>query len=344
MFSSPHLIIFYNPTKGLPRLQGSNPCAIHHKHFIVNRKSQIVMAKRNVSDSETEESSSDSEGSESPVEPQRSGKVTEYEKQRMKRMEENKARMEAMGLHKMASSLMGSSQKPKKKEKDRKGKKKVVDEDEDYEPAQSEDLSDTGEDDEEDDVDYQVSKSKLKKSKKKITPKKKVSNTALPTDTEYVDDDDALMQAIALSLQDSAGFLNLANKMPMQGTDADSTKKDSNKKPSLKKASNEKEIGTCNQEDASGKRKRKQQTRNRVQMTEDDLIMHFFQFDEAGKGSISFRDLRKMAVSHDFTWSDEDMENMIRCFDSNGDGKLSLDDFRKIVVRCNMIQGSEDAG
>lgn len=67
------------------------------------------------------------------------------------------------------------------------------------------------------------------------------------------------MQAIALSLQDSAGFLNLANKMPMQGTDADSTKKDSNKKPSLKKASNEKEIGTCNQEDASGKRKRKQQ-------------------------------------------------------------------------------------
>ncbi|KAJ8565479.1 hypothetical protein K7X08_008055 [Anisodus acutangulus] len=99
----------------------------------------------------------------------------------------------------------------------------------------------------------------------------------------------------------------------MQGTDADSANK----------ASKEKEIGSCNQEDTTGKRKRKpQQTRNRMQMSEDDLIMHFFQFDEAGKGSISLRDLRRMAASHDFTWSDEEMTNMIRCFDSDGDGKL----------------------
>ncbi|CAN4125874.1 unnamed protein product [Withania somnifera] len=310
------------------------------------------MAKPNTSDSETEErnSGSSSDSEESPAEPQRTGKLTEYEKQRMKRIEENRARMEAMGLHKMASSLMGSSQKTQKKGKDRKGKKKVVDEDEDYEPALSEDLScDTGEEDDE------VSKSHLKKSKKKLqTPKKRISNTMGRTDTDFVNDDVALMQAIALSLQDSAGFLNLANKVPMQGADADSTNKDnkgkaslkkvSNEKASLKKASNEKEVGTINQEDATGKRKRKQQTRNRVQMTEDDLIMHFFQFDEAGKGNISFRDLQRMAVSHDFTWSDEDMANMIRCFDSDGDGKLTLDDFRKIVVRCNMIQGSEDAG
>lgn len=303
------------------------------------------MANSNVSDSETEETNSDSE--ESPAEPQRTGKLTDYEKQRMKRIEENRARMKAMGLHKMATSLMGASPKPEKKGKDRKGKKKVVDEDEDYEPAQSED--------EDDDGDFEVSKSQLKKSKKKIqTTQKRVSNTTVPTDMDFVDDDVALMQAIALSLQDSAGFLNLANKVPMQGTDADSTKKDSNEKAVLKKvsnekaslkmASNEKDVGTCNQEDVTGKRKRKQQARNRVQMTEDDLIMHFFQFDEAGKGSISFRDLQKMVVSHDFTWSDEDLANMIRCFDSNGDGKLSLDDFRKIVVRCNMIQGSEDAG
>ncbi|KAL3348854.1 hypothetical protein AABB24_022154 [Solanum stoloniferum] len=307
------------------------------------------MAKSNVSDSETEETNSGScsDSEESPAELQRTGKLTDYEKQRMKRIEENRARMKAMGLHKMATSLMGASQKPQKKGKDRKGKKKVVDEDEDYEPAQSED--------EDDDGDFEVSESQLKKSKKKIqTTKKRVPNTTVPTDMDFVDDDVALMQAIALSLQDSAGFLNLANKVPMQGTDADSTKKDSNEKASLKKvsnekaslkkASNEKDVGTCNQEDVTGKRKRKQQARNRVQMTEDDLIMHFFQFDEAGKGSISFRDLQKMVVSHDFTWSDEDITNMIRCFDSNGDGKLSLDDFRKIVVRCNMIQCSEDAG
>ncbi|XP_055817483.1 uncharacterized protein LOC129886709 isoform X3 [Solanum dulcamara] len=287
------------------------------------------MEKSNVSDSESEERNSDSK--DSPVEPQGTGKLTDYEKQRMKRIEENRARMEAMGLQKMATSLMGSSQKTQKKGKDRKGKKKVIDEDEDYEPEKSEDLScDTGEDD---DVDFEVSMLKKSKEKNQI-PKKRVSNTTVPTDPDFVDDDVALMQAIALSLQDSAGFLNLADIVPMQGTDADSTKSDSsqkaslkkvsNEKASLKKASNEKEVGTCNQKDATGKRKRKQQqTRNRVQMTEDNLIMHFFQFDEAGKGSISFRDLRKMAVSHDFTWSDEDMANMIRCFDSNGDGKIS---------------------
>ncbi|XP_059312928.1 uncharacterized protein LOC132064084 isoform X1 [Lycium ferocissimum] len=307
------------------------------------------MAKPNISDSETEERNSDSEETESdsPVEPQRSGKQNEYEKQRMKRIEENRARLEAMGLNKMATSLMASSQKPHKKDKDRKGKKKVVDEDEDYEPALSEDLScDTGGEDEQNDVDYEVSKSQLKKSKKKTqTPKKKVSNTTVPTGTDFVDDDDDdIMQAIALSLQGLAGFPNVATKVALPGTDASSANKASNKKASLKKASNEKKVGSCNQEATTGKRKRKlQQTRHRVQMTEDDLIMHFFQFDEAGKGSINLRDLRRMAVSHDFTWSDEEMTNMIRCFDSDGDGKLSLDDFRKIAVRCNMIQGSQDA-
>ncbi|XP_009600290.1 uncharacterized protein LOC107802312 isoform X2 [Nicotiana tabacum] len=307
------------------------------------------MAKRNLSDSETEErnSGSSSDSGDSPVEmePQSTGKITEYEKQRMKRIQENKARMEAMGLHNMATSLMGFSQKPQKKGKDKKGKKKVVDEDEDYEPAQSEDLlSASGEEDEQHDVDYEVSKSQLKKSKKKTqTPKKRVSNTTVPTDTDFVDDDDALMQAIALSLQDSSGFLNLANEVPRQVTDADSAHKASNEKASSKKASNKKEVGSCNQGDTTWKRKRKQQTRNRVQMTEDDLIMHFFQFDEAGKESISLRDLRRVATSHDFTWSDEELAKMIHCFDSNGDGKLSLDDFRKIVVKCNMIKGSEDA-
>lgn len=114
------------------------------------------MEKSNVSDSESEERNSDSE--DSPVEPQGTGKLTDYEKQRMKRIEENRARMEAMGLQKMAISLMGSSQKTQKKGKDRKGKKKVIDEDEDYEPEKSEDLScDTGEDD---DVDFEVSKLK----------------------------------------------------------------------------------------------------------------------------------------------------------------------------------------
>lgn len=44
---------------------------------------------------------------------------------------------------------------------------------------------------------------------------------------------------------------------------------------------------------------------------------------EAGKGSINMRDLRKVAVAHDFVWTDEELADMIHCFDSDGDGKVS---------------------
>lgn len=94
-------------------------------------------------------STSNSSGSDSGQEEvQKPPKVSDYEKQRLKRMAENKARMEAMGLHKMASSLMGSAQKSKKR--DLKGKKKVGEEDdEDYLPDADfeNDADDDGDDD-----------------------------------------------------------------------------------------------------------------------------------------------------------------------------------------------------
>ncbi|XP_039167786.1 cell division control protein 31-like [Eucalyptus grandis] len=68
--------------------------------------------------------------------------------------------------------------------------------------------------------------------------------------------------------------------------------------------------------------KRRKTFTSRVKMTEDELIMHFFQFDEAGKGGITVHDLAKVADAHDFTWTDEELANMIHCFDSDGDGKV----------------------
>ncbi|KAK1361566.1 hypothetical protein POM88_046040 [Heracleum sosnowskyi] len=62
----------------------------------------------------------------------------------------------------------------------------------------------------------------------------------------------------------------------------------------------------------TGRRKRKKLTINRVQMTEDELILHFFQFDEGGQGSITLQDLRRVAAAHDFTWSDKEMAYMIQ--------------------------------
>lgn len=88
----------------------------------------------------------------------------------------------------------------------------------------------------------------------------------------------------------------------------------------------------------------------------------------AGKGFITLRDVAKMATVHDFTWTEEELQDMIRCFDMDKDGKvgtklnlftfmrninakywdflfnfwfqLSLDEFRKIVLRCRMLKES----
>ncbi|XP_022029626.1 uncharacterized protein LOC110930601 isoform X2 [Helianthus annuus] len=278
------------------------------------------MPQSDHSDSETEAAASTTPRRKFKVN-RGSEKMTEYEKQRMKRIEENKARMKAMGLDKMASSFMGSipiSQNQKKG----KGKKKVglEDDDEEYKPSaiDEESSSSSGSDNED-----EVCVSRWKPKHKNSTPSKKVSK--LSGTSNVVDDDEALMKAIALSLQDSLGFLDIESKTPPQRSDANASNVE--RKQSVRK-------------DDSGKRKRKNLFTSRVQMTEDELILHFFQFD--GKGGINLRDLQRAAASHDFTWNDDEMEHMIHFFDSDGDGKLSLEDFTKIVERCNMRQGSEN--
>lgn len=274
------------------------------------RELKIRMAKRDLSGSEPDES----ENSSSEEEGEEVGKlkgITEYEKQRLSRIAENKARMEALGLNKMATSLMGSVQKSRQ----RKGKQKFVD-DEEYRP-----IDETASDEDDDDFDDEdfvggqsSSKSRRSKDKRKSSKPKKIPVQKHVSGADYIyGDDDELMQAIALSLHDSVN---------------DATPK-------------ERKVDAQVQEDA-GRRKRKKSFSSRVQMTEDDLILHFFQFDEAGKGAITMRDLRRVAIAHDFTWTDKELADMILCFDGDGDGKLTLDDFRKIAGRCNMMQSSEN--
>lgn len=95
------------------------------------------MPKDDTSESEAEQTSENSSGSEereNPIDGQRHGGIAEYEKQRLSRIAENRARMEALGLRKMASSFMGSSRNLRSN----KGKAKVVDDDEDYRPEKEE--------------------------------------------------------------------------------------------------------------------------------------------------------------------------------------------------------------
>lgn len=105
------------------------------------------MPKKQVSDSADQETDSNassgsaSEEVETPRKIRALKRISDYEKQRMKRIEENKARMLSLGLKKMANSFENSIPKESKKTNGRKdkGKRKVVDgEDEEYMPSKEE--------------------------------------------------------------------------------------------------------------------------------------------------------------------------------------------------------------
>ncbi|KAG7553498.1 EF-hand domain pair [Arabidopsis thaliana x Arabidopsis arenosa] len=121
-------------------------------------------------------------------------------------------------------------------------------------------------------------------------------------------------KAIALSLQDSVAGGSQSRTTP------------------TKTMRNDKEAATL--------KKKTPDFMSKMQMTQDELVIYFCQFDEAGKGFITLRDVAKMATVHDFTWTEEELQDMIRCFDMDKDGKLSLDEFRKIVSRCRMLKES----
>lgn len=248
--------------------------------------------------------------------------VTDYEKQRLSRIAENRARMEALGLPNIASSFLGSAQIVSNKKK---GKKKV--DDDDYRPDKVEEELGSGSEE------RTTAGSRRKKvGNKGSKPEKKVPAQKGLSESDYVDDDDALRQAIALSLQASAGVSGVVHSGPSKCSEADV----------VNATLNEKKGRTRIQED-TGKMKRKKSFSSRVQMTEDELVVNFFQFDDVWKGSITVRDIERVAIAHDFMWTEKELADMIHCFDSDRDGKLSMEDFRKIVGRCNMIKGPESS-
>ncbi|KAK7390187.1 hypothetical protein VNO78_25486 [Psophocarpus tetragonolobus] len=283
---------------------------------------QSEMAKRETSDSESEDASSSGAEDAQTV---RNGKkgVSEYEKQRLSRIAENKARLEALGLPQMASSFKASTHHSVNK-----GKEKVKnDDDEEYVPEEDEaEPVSTSSSQQDEDFELQnASASRKRKVKGKGLKKKAgVSGKKHVNNSEYIDcddEDEALRKAIALSLQDSAAGSYLPDK-------------------NVVKTSKTEIKGNTPVQEEKGRKKNKKSFASRLQLTEDELIVHFFQLDEAGNGTVNVRDLQRAATAHDFLWTDKELVDMIRFFDDDGDGKLSLDDFRKIVVRCNLIKGS----
>ncbi|CAM8907217.1 unnamed protein product [Rhodiola kirilowii] len=278
------------------------------------------MSNQNLPGSDSEaDSRSEDHGTEADAMPVRDT-AAEYEEQRMRRIKENRERMEAMGLRNMASFLRPCEEK--KSTRKLKGKAKL---DEEYKPSDDDDDDDEEEDDDEFVNDRPRKTEQVKKRTPKKTPKK-VSVQNLMDATEVMDEDEDLKLAIALSLREAKNI--------------ETTRSAGEVNMKMKEDTASGKMGDARNPKDNGNRKRKKQLKmaSRVQMMEDEVILHFLQFDEAGKGGINIRDLRRMAYAHDFSWSDEEMADMIKYFDRDGDGKLSLDDFRSIVERCNMIR------
>ncbi|GER26367.1 calmodulin [Striga asiatica] len=226
--------------------------------------------------------------------------VSNYEMQRLKTIEENKKRMEAWGCAKwqipswdLFINLIQTIMIEREREKSTTRMTSIIQ------------LKTMRE---------QVPHPKIMKVKKNsVTPKKRGAVQKTTPSSDFVEDDDeALMQAIALSLQDTTNA-----------------------------AANDKRKEIPRSQNDSGKMKRKKPIGGRVKMTEDEMLVHFFQFDETGKGGFTLRDVQRLAMAHDFTWSEKELADMIYCFDTDGDGKINYDDFRKIVSGCNMLKGSD---
>ncbi|KAI3918702.1 hypothetical protein MKX01_042022 [Papaver californicum] len=267
--------------------------------------------------------------------------MTEYEKQRLSRIKENRARLEVLRLPNLAATLSSGSKGKIKQQKLKKGKvgKKSKNDDDDYvQPSDGEEeirvsssYSTSGEDSDEEEFNQinkaGTSRSRRPKGKNIESPNRRKSRKQLhrknTNESDSIcDEEKALMQAIALSLEGSEAVNQETLQYSKTKADAGLTER--------------KGGGKVKEDD--GRRKMIKPNTSRVQMMEDQVIIHFFQFDEAGKGSITKRDLQRVATEHDFSWSNEEMAAMIHCFDSDGDEKLSLEDFRKIAYRCNMVQ------
>ncbi|KAK1684349.1 hypothetical protein QYE76_045197 [Lolium multiflorum] len=267
--------------------------------------------------------------------------LTDYEKERLSRIRENEARLQALGIRRLAASplLNQPSSAAAAAAAKRKQKKRSDDVDEEYLPSDEsggEEEEENGEtssaSDEYDGKETKASSRSRQKGKKKkllnsgSSSKSTFREEGVPV-TDFMDEDAALQQAIALSLAEPS-----QNSVTAIGAETSSAGVKGRRGTPCENKNN------TPIQDSAKNRKTKKQVRSRIQLSEDDVVAFFFSFDEARKGHITPWDLERMANVNDFIWTDSEISKMIQCFDSDRDGKINLEDFRAIVSRCNMLQ------
>uniref|UniRef100_A0A453CF58 EF-hand domain-containing protein n=1 Tax=Aegilops tauschii subsp. strangulata TaxID=200361 RepID=A0A453CF58_AEGTS len=253
--------------------------------------------------------------------------LTEYEKQRLARIRENEARLQALGIRRLAASplLNQPSSAAAAAGAKRKQKKRSDDADEEYLPSEGgggeegeEEEGSSASDQDSDEEFKPSSRSNQKgKAKKKMNLGSSSKSTVREEEgapfTDFMDDDAALQQSSVTTTTEPS-------KSSVTTTTVAET---SSRGAKGRKSTPCKDDNTTPVKDSAKNRKTKKQVRSRIQLSEDDVVAIFFSFDEAGKGYIAPWDLEKMANINDFIWTDFELSKMIHCFDSDKDGKFS---------------------
>lgn len=210
--------------------------------------------------------------------------VSGYEQQRLARIRENRARLEALGLPTLASSLLASSSK-KELGPAKAKKKKRDEEDDDYRPSDEDDgqrdkrdgesCSDTDDDEQEAEEEENVGPSSTtqRKGKKKCPSNAAAVKECLLTnknheDLDLLDEDAALQHAIALSLGKAA-------ENAAEASDVISSRSDRMEDGARVCVNRDK----TNMQEPAGRRKSKKMGNSRVQLSEDEVVAYFFSFD-----------------------------------------------------------------
>ena len=71
--------------------------------------------------------------------------------------------------------------------------------------------------------------------------------------------------------------------------------------------------------------------------TREDINKVFRLFDDDGTGTISIRNLRRVARELGETMTDEELQEMIDRADSNGDSAVTPDDFYNIMTKKTFV-------
>ncbi|XP_057843528.2 uncharacterized protein LOC131052904 [Cryptomeria japonica] len=288
--------------------------------------------------------------------------ITDYEKQRQRKIEENKAKLQALGLPELASSLPQPKASKQKISISNKGKRKQ--DDNDYQPSEEEDDREQSDSSADEEIQQKLPTPRKSTPAKKRAParpkgKKMKSLNSLIVDKaskEYgsllidheannnvalqqigLDEDAALQQALALSMGVSMEDTASVTEASRQHLQFGMSKEKINDSELLEKC---KDIADASKISHGKRQKKKTKSINTIQLTEDEVIAYFFYFDEAGKGKITVRDLERVALAHDFMWSKQELSEMINAFDKDCDRQINLEDFKAIAARCNMVCGT----